>query len=396
MKVLMIHNTYQIPGGEQVTSNYEADNLRAHGHEVVTYHRTNAELADMGRLGKLAMPRRMTWAYDAVRDIHSLIKTHQPDIAHIHNTHFMISPAAIHACTDAGVPVVQTLHNFRLICPAATLFRNGRVCEECVGQIAPFPAVQHACFRGSHAQTAALAASTSFHRYRRTYDRVTRFITPTEFARKKLIAGGLNGERIIAKPHFLAQDPGYHPSVKRERFMLYVGRFTPEKGSLLLLDAWTRLTDIPLVIIGDGPLMKHARRHLNDYKHLQVKLTGRVSRDEVTDLMRRAYALVFPSECYETFGMVAVEAFAVGLPVIASGHGAPSEIIKHGETGLHFTPGDPDALAAAVDALWNDPHQADAMRANARTTFETHYTAERNYDLLMGIYRNAIGEGVHA
>ncbi|MEO0563006.1 MAG: glycosyltransferase [Chloroflexota bacterium] len=389
MRVLVIHNTYQIPGGEQVTVNNEIENLRAHGHEVITYMRDNSELGDMGSLGKLAMPKRMAWSKSAAADLRALVQRTKPDIAHIHNTHFMISPAAVHVCADEGVPVVKTLHNFRLICPAATLFRNGRVCEDCVGKAAPLPGVLHACFRRSHSQSAALAAANTFHVYRKTWDRVAQFITPTAFARAKMIEGGFAPDRITAKPHFLATDPGIDAHTPRDRFMLYVGRFTPEKGSQILLEAWKTLPDIPLKMVGEGPLMADARATLDANPNMTVELLGRVRRDEVYALMRRAHGLVFSSECYETFGMVAVEAFAVGTPVVASGHGAPAEIITHGETGLHFTPGDPTDLAAKVRQMWEDQPTTETMRQKARATFEAHYTAAPNLDRLLSIYEQA-------
>lgn len=386
MKILVVHNIYQIPGGEETTFYNEVENLRAHGHEVITYTRENAEVTSLGAVGRLTMPLEMTWSRRTYNDLRDLVRQHHPDIAHIHNTHFMISPAAVHACADAGVPVVVTLHNFRLICPAATLFRDGAVCEACVGRAVPLPGVVHGCFRSSRAHSALLTANIAFHNARHTWDRVAQFITPTAFVRQKMIAGGLPGSRITAKPHFLPKDPG-HDDTPRERFLLYVGRFTAEKGTGVLLDAWRTLPDIPLKVVGEGPLMAAAAALLADNPGLPVTLLGRQPNAAVLDLMRRAHALVFPSEVYETFGIVIVEAFAVGTPVIASGHGAPAELIADGETGWHFAPGDPAALAATVRRAWDADvtHQ----RAAARTAYTTHYTAERNYALLMDIYERA-------
>ena len=386
MKILVVHNAYRIPGGEQVVAHNEIEMLRANGHDVIIYTRSNDELAGLSALEKGRMPVRMIWSRQATADLTAIIRTHAPDVAHIHNTHFMISPAAIHACAGAGVPVVQTLHNFRLICPAATLFRDGAVCELCVGKPIQYPGVRYGCFRGSRTQTAALAVSNAFHNVRGTWDRVAQFITPTRFVRQKLMAGGLPADQIVVKPHFLPQDPGTGPAM-RDRYLLYVGRFTTEKGSDVLLDAWETLPNIPLKVVGDGPLLPAAQARLGaSFPPHQIELLGRIPRAQVSRLMRHAYALVVSSACYETFGMVAIEAFAAGTPVIASGHGAPAELIAHGETGLHFTPGDPASLATAVRTLTAQPERAAKMGLAARHTYEQHYTAPHNYDQLMAIY----------
>lgn len=390
MKILVIQNTYQQHGGEHVAAQQEAHILNAHGHTVIQYTRSNAELNALSLAGKLTMPLRMTWAQDTVRDLRALIEQHRPDVAHIHNTHFMVSPSAVHVCAEMGVPVVKTLHNFRLVCPAATLFRDGHICEDCLAKPVPLAGVVHGCFRGSRAQSAALAFSNGVHHYRGTWGLVSRFITPTEFVRQKMIQAGFDAQRISHKPHFLAVDPALTPpDPNAPRYLLYVGRLSPEKGTGVMLDAWRQLPDIPLKIIGDGPLMPQAQAALAENPTLQIELLGRRTPDEVNALMRNAAALVFPSECYETFGMVAVEAFAVGTPVIASGHGAPAELITHGHDGLHFTPGDASALAAQVRALWGSATYAE-MRHAARQTFLAHYTAETNYAQLMAIYAQAL------
>lgn len=387
MKILVIHNIYQIPGGEETTFYNEVENLRSHGHEVITYTRSNNELDALAQHQRLTMPLQMTWSQRTYRDLRDLIHRHQPQIAHIHNTHFIVSPSAVHACADAGIPVVMTLHNFRLICPAGTLFRDGNVCEDCIGKTVPYPGIIHGCFRASRTHTAAIAGNITFHHLRGTWNRVAHFITPTAFVRNKMIVGGLPAERITAKPHFL-QSPPTPDDTKRERFMLYVGRFTAEKGTGVLLDAWAHLPDIPLKVVGEGPLMTAAQSLLDNRPPHHVELLGRQPNDTVLDLMRRAHALVVPSEFYETFGIVIAEAFAVGTPVIASGHGAPAELITEGETGWTFRPGNPDELAAIVRQVWATdltPH-----RRATRATFERRYTADHNYELLMAIYHQAL------
>ncbi len=389
MKILVIHNNYQSRSGEEIVMEQESALLRERGHTVITYRRTNDEVKQFNALQAAALPARITWAPDAAQHVRALIKRERPDIAHIHNTHFMMSPSVIHACAALDVPVVHTLHNFRLICPAATLFRDGGVCEDCVGKPVPYPGVRHACFRDSHVQSATLATSTTLHRLIGTYNRVSRFITPTEFARQKLIQGGLNPDQIVTKPHFLSPSPAATPPDTPRPHILFVGRLSPEKGVHTLIDAWRSLPDIPLHLIGDGPLSSQVDRLMHNNPSHCIKPLGRLPRDRVYEEMRAAHALVFPSVCYETFGMVAIEALAVGTPVIVTNHGAPAEIIQPGVTGWHVPPGDADALAAAVRHAWTHPDEVNAMRQTARQTYRDHYTAETNYHQLMDIYQQA-------
>lgn len=394
MHILIAHTRYQIAGGEGVVVHQEADMLREHGHTVTLYERSNAELHDGGALARASVPLRMTWARDAAADVRNLIAQHRPDVMHVHNTHFTMSPSVIHAAADAAVPVVKTLHNFRLVCAAGTFFRDGAPCEQCLTQAVPLSAVVHACYRHSRAQTAALVASTTFHRARGTWSRVAHFITPTAFAREKFIAAGFDPQRVSVKPHFLQWPAAHAPTPPpAQPFMLFVGRFSAEKGALFLLRGWESLPDVPLKMVGDGPLMGAARDWLAAHPSHHVELLGRLPRDEVQQLMAQATALVFPSECYETFGLVAVESFAVGTPVIAVGHGAAAEIVQHGHNGLHFTPAQPDDLAAQVRALWTSPQTAHHMGQHALHTYRDRYTQSANYPALMAIYERAMQTG---
>lgn len=389
MKILIVHNFYQQPGGERVVVEREIDLLRTHGHEVIPYFRSNDEAQHIRPSQLIA---QSVWGRDTYRDLRNLIEREQPDIAHLHNTHFMISPSAVHACADAGVPVVMTLHNYRLVCPAATFFREGRVCEDCLNKWLPYPAVQHGCFRASRAQTAVIAATTTIHKARATWDRVKRFITPTAFARDKLIAGGFDPERILAKPHFLPDDKtitvdtGHHTPA----YFIAVGRLSAEKGTHLLLEAWHDLPDVPLMIVGDGDLLPDAQTFVSQHPQHHIELLGRVEPERLAQLVGGALALVFPSTCYETFGNVIIEAFAAGTPVIAAAHGAASELITDGVDGWHTSPHDPAALAEAVRLVWDHPDEAQRRGAAARQTFNTRYTADRNYEQLMAIYEEVV------
>ncbi|RME69473.1 MAG: glycosyltransferase family 1 protein, partial [Chloroflexi bacterium] len=329
------------------------------------------------------------WSRESQENIRRLIREKKPDVAHFHNTFLMVSPAAYYACKEAGVPVVQTLHNYRLICPGALLMRDGRVCEECVGRAVPWPGMVHACWRGSRLQTSVVTAMLTVHRAIKTWtEQVDFYIALTEFARRKFIEGGLPADKIVVKPNFITPDPGMGDH--EENYALFVGRLSPEKGVQALLRAWRRLRDVPLKVVGDGPLMKEVQEFVGREGLQEVEVPGRRPRDEVFRLMREARALVFPSEWYETFGMTIAEAFACGLPVIASRLGAMAEIVEEGRTGLLFEPGNPEDLAAKVEWAWSHPEEMAEMGREARREYTQKYTAERNYQILMDIYRRAV------
>ncbi|GAP62436.1 hypothetical protein ARMA_0859 [Ardenticatena maritima] len=317
-----------------------------------------------------------------------LIRERKPDVAHFHNTFLMISPAAYYACQEEGVPVVQTLHNYRLICPGALLMREGRVCEECVGRTAPWPSVMHGCWRGSRLQTSVVAAMLMVHRAMKTWsEQVDIYIALTDFARRKFIEGGLPAEKIVVKPNFVDPDPGV--GRHEGNYALFVGRLSPEKGMHTLLRAWRMLKDVPLKIVGDGPLRAEVEAFIGREGLTEVEVLGRKAREDVFCLMQKARVLVFPSECYENFPVSVAEAFACGLPVIASRLGAIAEIVEDGRTGLLFNPNDPEDLAVTVEWAWTHSEKLAEMGREARRAYEEKYTAERNYALLMDIYAQA-------
>jgi len=388
LKIFISHNRYQQPGGEDAVFEAEKALLEQMGHEVIPFVEDNARLNGMN---PLQAALNAIWSREAQEKIRRLIWERKPKVAHFHNTFLMISPAAYYACKEAGVPVVQTLHNYRLICPGALLMRGGQVCEDCVGRAVPLPGVVHGCWRGSRAQTAVVAAMLTVHRAAKTWtQQVDCYITLTEFARRKFIEGGLPAEKIVVKPNFVDPDPG----VGRHEggYALFVGRLSPEKGVRTLLRAWRLLKGVSLKLVGDGPLRAEVEAFVKREGLKGVEALGRRPREEVFELMREARVLVFPSEWYEGFPMTIAEAFACGLPVIASRLGAMAEIVKDGRTGLHFHPGDPEDLTAKVEWAWQHPKEMQEMGRQARREFEQKYTAERNYERLMEIYGRVVGE----
>jgi glycosyltransferase involved in cell wall biosynthesis len=323
-----------------------------------------------------------TWAKDSYNRLCSLLREHEPDIAHFHNTLPLISSSAYYACVDNGVPVVQTLHNYRLICPGALLMRDGKVCEECIG--GDFrPAVRHRCYRGSYIQTRAVVRMLKKNRKWGTYENeIHSYIALTEFARGKYIQGGLSADKIIVKPNFLPNPP---ESRFGGDYALFIGRISPEKGVNILLDAWKNI-QFPLKLAGDGP----QRRELENSAPHAARFLGQVTREEVFNLLAGARFLVLPSVCYEGFPGTIVEAFACGKPVVASKLGSAAEIVENEKTGLHFQTGNADDLAEKADRLIKDPDLAVELGRNARKEFEKKYTAKRNHEMLIRIYEMAI------
>ena len=338
--------------------------------------------------GRLALASDTVWSGSARRELGALIRGEKPDIVHFHNILPLISPSGYYAARAEGVPVVQTLHNYRLLCPVALFFRDGRVCEDCMGHAVPWPGVVHGCYRGSRAASGAVATMLAFHRALRTWTRtVDAYVALTRFSRDKFIEGGLPAGKIVVKPNFVTPDPGKGQG--GGGYALFVGRLAPEKGTGTLMSAWERLqTHIRLKIVGDGPWKERVARVAA--ARPDVELLGHRPLAEVHALMRSADMLIFPSEWYETFGRVAAEAFAAGTPVIAADIGAVAELVDHGRTGLKFRPGDPQDLASQVDQLLSQPAFLRRMRGEARAEFEARYTAERNYPQLMEIYRMAL------
>jgi glycosyltransferase involved in cell wall biosynthesis len=385
MVILLAHNYYQQPGGEDQVFASEACLLESFGHRVVRFTRSNDEIEQMGRPALLAAT---IWNRRTYSDLRTLIRAERPEVVHFHNTLPLISPAAYAAARAEGCAVVQTLHNYRLMCPNALFLRAGRVCELCLDRRVAWPGVVHGCYRGSRGASAVVATMLAVHRTLGTYSHgVDRYIAPSEFARKKFIRGGLPAEKIVVKPNFVAPDPGAGDG--HGGYALFVGRFSRGKGLETLLEAWSRLSrQVPLKIIGDGDLADLAREAVERWPHVQW--LGHRPMSDVYQIMGEAALLVLPSECFETFGRVAIEAFAKATPVVASDHGAVAELVARERTGVLFKAGDPDDLARKVEGLLSDPSTLGGMRRQARREFEAKYTGTRNYEQLMAIYRQAM------
>jgi len=340
----------------------------------------------------VALGQRTIWSRPAYRDVRAAIATHRPDIVHVHNTLPLLSPSVYYAASAEGVPVVQTLHNYRLMCPAAVCFRDGHVCTDCVGKSIASGAIRHACYRESRSASAAVVAMLSVHRLLGTWERkISVYIALTALARRLFIESGLAAEKLVVKPNFVDPDPG--SGTGNGGYALFVGRLSVEKGIRTLLQAWRSVGErLPLLVVGDGPLGPDVAAAARDNRG--VTWLGARAPKDVVPLPREATCLVFPSECYETFGRVIVEAFAAGTPVVAAGHGAAAELVADGITGVHFRPGDASDLAAKVMHLTSQPVLREVMRAAARSDFEKRFTADVNYRSLLAIYERALATSV--
>ncbi|MGD1022132.1 MAG: glycosyltransferase [Candidatus Sulfotelmatobacter sp.] len=388
MKIILVHNAYQQPGGEDVVFEQERGMLENAGHEVIAYQRSNWDAEAYHWIRLLGLAKRTVWASDSRRDFADLLRREKPDLVHVHNTFVMISPSIYSACYQAKVPVVQTLHNYRLLCLAANFFRDGKVCEKCLGGSLR-PGITHACYRRSYSASAVVAAMLTSHRLRHTWDReVACFIALSEFARNKFVEGGLPREKIFVKPNFVSPDPGARTTPGD--YALFVGRLSPRKRIDTVLAAWKRLPrSIPLHIVGDSSAREQLQAEALREGLTNVEFKGRLSREQTLAAINRARFLVFASEWYENFPVTIAESFACSTPVICSRLGAMEEIVSDGRTGLHFTPADSEDLAAKVEWAWTHPEQMLGMGAQARSEYESKYTAEKNYPLLMEIYNRA-------
>ncbi len=379
MNILVVHNRYHYRGGEDTVVDAEVALLRQHGHQVMLYTRDNRELVTMTARAAAAS---VLWSRQTVDDLRRLKREFAPDLIHAHNTFPLISPSLYAAAHQLKIPVVQTLHNFRLLCPQAMLLRNGSSCEDCIGHL-PWRAVMHRCYRDSLSQSAITSAMILMHRLRGTWHtEVARYIVLNQLCRDKFVQGGLPFDRMRIKPNFVQidQTPDWHA----RRGGLFIGRLSAEKGLQTLADAVRQLPEAQIDVVGKGPMQPLVEatpglcyRGFHDSAALQARLS-------------KAAYLVMPSTGVESFGLVAIEAFACGTPVIASRHGGLKEIVVQGKTGLLVPPGDADALARAIAYAESHPDEMIAMGRAARQVYLERYTPETNYVQMIRIYHEAL------
>ena len=387
MKVLMCHNYYQNRGGEDEVFEIEGELLRKHGHQVVQHTVHNDTIKQNN---KLVTGLGAIWNQAANNKMKALIREEQPDLVHFYNTFPLFSPSVYYAVKKAGLPLVQSLHNYRLLCLNATFYRDGSICEDCLGKTLSLPGIRHACYHNSHLRSASVAGMHITHRILKSWHRkVDLFLLgSTRFALDKFVQGGFSEDAFILKPNFVFPDPGVGEG--KGAYVLFVGRFDETKGIDDLLSAWQSPTlTIPLKIVGDGPMLPEVRKSVQQLKH--VDLLGRKSLTEMYELMKNARFLVFPSRWYEAMPRTIIDSLAVGTPVCAADTGAMRDLIEDERSGLLFTPGDVNDLERKVRYLFEQPQLTEEMRSYARQSYLKNFTAERNYDLIMQAYQLAAG-----
>ena len=387
LRVLMVHGRYRIRGGEEEVFEAERRLLERAGIAVDIYEEDN-NLVERQGLVQTALDT--VWSRRCYEGVRAQLRRKPCHVMHVHNFFPLLSPSIYYAAKAEGVAVVQTLHNYRLMCAAGIFQRDGNVCEDCLGKPVAWPAVLHGCYRGSRAGSAAIGAMQASHWLLGSWrQKVDRYIALTEFGRQKFIEGGLPADRIAVKPNFVAPDPGAGPG--DGGFAIYAGRLSVEKGLRQILQAWKLIGDrLPLRIMGDGPLAAEVADAADQTPG--VTYLGRQPNQRVIEAMGAAQCFIFGSTWYEGLPRVICEAYARGLPLIASDIGPIASIVEHGRSGLLFEPGNVADMVAKVEAFIADPQGHGAMRWAARASFERHYTADDNLGQLLSIYRAALAD----
>ncbi len=392
MRVLQVHNRYRISGGEDVVVKAESVLLQTNSNDCSLFEVTNRSIK--GAVAKIKTAIKASYSRKYHKKLGQRIREFKPDIVHVHNFFPLLTPSIFDVFRKHGIPVVQTLHNYRTICPGAYLLRDGNVCEDCLKGSA-YQSVIHRCYRDSRAGSLAVANMVQMQRKRNTWrDKIDHFIALTKFSKEKFIQAGFPAERIHVKPNFIQQDPGI--GKYNGKYALYAGRISKEKGILTLLQAWRNIRGFPIKIVGDGLLMDDISYLKARYNLSNVLILGQKERNEVFQFIKNAKFILVPSEWYETFGLICAEAFACGKPVIASRLGSMTEIVEDGITGLHFEAGNAEDLANKIQWLIDNSNECHRMGNNARRIFLNKYTAAKNYEILMDIYEKALSNKKHS
>jgi len=390
MNILIIHNHYKNRGGEDVVVEKEKDLLVSFGHNVTLFSVSNDIIQSL--YGKIKVALNVPYNLYSKGQCSQIIARVKPEIVHVHNLFPILSPAIYDACHEAGLPVVQTLHNYRIICPGALLMRDGKICEQCI-ENSPYRAVINKCYRNSIFGTLAVARMIERQRSLNGWNtKVDRYIALTNFAKRKFVQGGIEEKRIVVKPNFTQILETGHSTIDARREAIFVGRLSLEKGIDILIDAWCNIPHV-LSIVGEGYLKQKIIDAMLTSKNINFE--GRLVKVEVANKMKNSQFLVVPSTCYEGFPLVILEAFSYGLPVVCSNLGAMQEIVDDGYTGLHFRPGDAQDLADKCSWMFSHPEECLRMSQNARKEYLSKYTPDCNYTTLMGIYKTTIDRHSH-
>ena len=387
MKILMVHNHYLHRGGEDEVVGAEKSLLEQFGHKVIFYERSNKEMEAMPLYRKLrSVSRDVYWSENVYREIRQLIKEEKPDIAHIHNTLLMVSPSVYEACAGENLAVVQTLHNYRFLCPIGIFYRQGKVCEECFLH-GTHRAVVNKCWQDSYLASFMLVNIIKKMKESSVFKNNTiHFIVLSEFSRRKFLDNGFTQNQISVKPNFFNLDPGYFE--EEGDYALFVGRLSDEKGIITLVKAWAQLKGgVRLKIVGDGPLKEEVQSYTSG---TLIEILGQKSLPDTWELLKKAMFVIIPSNCYETFSRSAMEALIAGVPVILSDIGALREFVREQDVGVLFPSGNIEKLREKIKNLIEDSHLRKRMRKNVREMDKSKFSRDKNYEMLMAIYNKVI------
>lgn len=392
MKILICHNFYQSRGGEAQTVFREKESLEKKGHSVILFTRDNKEINNYGLIQKIRLFFGIFFSFTTCREIKRIVERQKPDIAHVHNVFPLISPSVYYALKSTKLPVVQTVHNYRFLCPNGLFLNNeGKVCEQCKnGNF--FNAVLRKCYRNSYLQTFGMAFTLYLHRKLKTFiNKIDTFVLPSNFLKKKLIEGGIPKEKIVVKAHFV-KCREIKPSYEFDNYAVYMGRLSREKGLFTLLKAWKGVLNFTLRIMGDGPIRNELENFVVQKEIANVEFLGFIKGQKRFEVLRKAMFMVFPSECYENFSYAVIESLACGTPVIASRIGAVTELVKEGKNGLLFEHGNIGDLRKKILYLIENPKLIIPMRHYARKITEEKYkySSEVGYKNLMQIYNRLL------
>ena len=381
MKVLIVHNFYKIRAGEYSVLKNEIKLLKDNGNEVITFYKDNKNIKSF--YSKVIYFLRIVYSKNIFKEFDYYLKQNKPDVIHVHNFFPIMTPAIFFAAQKNNIPIVHTLHNYRLICPTSTLMHNNRIYEKSIIN-GSFSTIIDKVYRNSYLGTFALARMISYHKKYNTWDtQVDKFIALTNFSKSKFIEANFLIDKIEIKSNFVFDM--YDPESDKKEYALFIGRISEEKGIRCLIKAWEKI-DYKLIIVGTGPLENFVKRQLNE----NIIFLGKQNKEEIRVLMNAASFLIIPSIWYEGFPMVILEAYSAGLPVLGSRIGSIEEVVLDNITGLHFKPNDSRDIVKKVNRIIKDRELLKKISKNSRKEYLEKYTPSKNYDILINIYNSVI------
>ena len=389
MKILFAHNSYLERGGEDVEVEAEISLLNKAGHQTYYFHRSNHEIQKLSAFGKIGfLAGEVYHSRYIYSEFRKVIQAFKPDVVHVHNTFLRITPSIYNACLDAGVPVVQTFHNYRMLCPAGTFFRSGAVCQDCF-KVGKKAAVQHRCWKNSRVLSRVLTEVIEKLESDQVFQsKVKVIIVPSQFAKDQFVRAGFQEKNIFVNPNVVDLKPLERSSGAKSDYALFAGRLADYKGVHELIAIFKQCPNVRLKIVGDGPLVEEIRTEAKNFKH--IELLGQLDHSRLVEEISKARFVIFPSVCFETFGRVIVEAYACGVPVLASDVGAARELVKEGQTGYLFNPSDIPTALQKIRLLAGDQSLAENLGKNARSYYDEHLSAQKSLMALENIYRLAL------